>query len=360
MVKSHNKGFFFSVFVFSWVVFFALPGVGACLPSRYGGDFLNIGAGAREMSLAETVSATTISNSSMCWNPSGLYFVSVDHLTFQHTFYNGSLADFHFLAYSLPLGTSAQIGIGWFRFGVENIPEYPDLDPEERGVRVTDPDERPDWKPLGYFSSADNAFYFSIARGWSGMTDLGWIYKPFHFGLSGGVSLKIIRQNIAEYTGAGIGLDVGVTTEINLGEFMGYDRLGLMRYGFSMTDVSATSIAWNTPSKRKDSVAPLLRTGISYRQVLPLSAGSLMAAWDAKFDLNHQEKLANSVGLEYGYADTVFLRMGKRGGSWTAGAGLRYWKLALDYAFISYGVEPSHRIELGITPGFVLEGGGSK
>ncbi len=338
----------------------SLPDSGVCLPSRYGGDFLNIGAGAREMSLSETVSATTISNNSMCWNPSGMFFLSQDQLTFQHTFYNGSLADFHFLAYSLPLGSAARIGIGWFRFGVDDIPEYPDIDPEDRGIRVTDPGERPDWKPLGYFTSSDNAYYVTFARGWSGMTDLGWIYKPFHFGISGGVSLKIIRQYIGEYSGAGIGLDVGMTAEINLGEFIGENYLGLFRYGFSVTDVSATSIAWDTPSKRKDSVAPVLRTGIGYRQVLPFSAGSLLVAWDAKYDLNQNEKLGNTVGVEYEFADSVFLRMGKRAGSWTVGAGFKYWRLAIDYAFISYGVEPSHRVELGFIPGFGKDGGGRK
>jgi hypothetical protein len=324
-------------------------------PVKYAADFLNIGAGAREMSMGEAVASVSTSPSAMFWNPAGLYFMKKDQISLQHTFYGESLADYHFLGYAIPLGDRAEAGIGWLRFGVGNIPVYPDIDPDDRGARVTNPDARPDPEPEGWFSSANDAVFITIARGWSGITDLGWIYKPFYMGISGGVAVKLVRERIGDYTGSGLGMDLGLRTELDLAGFLGPAFLGKLYYGLSVTDVSATSITWDTPSKKREYVAPLMRTGAGYEQDLPFSSGSLLVTWDAEFDLQYDEKLRNMVGVEYGFRHRMFLRFGLRGDGWSGGAGFVYRKLVLDYAFISYGVAPSHRIELEFSPGLSID-----
>ena len=66
------------------------------------------------------------------------------------------------------------------------------------------------------------------------------------------------------------------------------------------------------------------------------------------YDIYTKYEGSGHLGLEYIYRSMFALRFGSNAGSFTAGAGISYWRLRLDYAYQGHDdLGNSHRVGLG-------------
>ena len=333
-----------------WVV--AMVGVsvpGALGQNRYAADFLDIGVGARSLAMGGAGVAAATGPTGALWNPACVKGRTLSELRFHHSVYESTLADLNYLGYARPLTGSTTLSVSALRFAVDGIPRFPELDSEGSAARRLN-DGRPTGEPEGYFAAEDLAFHLTLAAGTDRWVDFGWFYNPFPLQMSVGASLKYISQALDDHVAVGLGFDVGALMRVGMAELIGVDALGQASVGFSLTDIAGTRITWDTASRSAGDIPFRIRLGSEYRQPLPFQGMSLAMVWDSSWDLQDGGRAGEDVGAEMGIREAVFLRIGDHSGDFAAGVGIRSWKLDLDYAFLTAGAVPSHRIDLAFFP----------
>jgi hypothetical protein len=170
-----------------------------------------------------------------------------------------------------------------------------------------------------------------------------------------GGSLKLVSQNVGEYSSFGIGMDVGLL------------RQGIWRnldVGLKLQDITTTYLSWDTG--RDEIIAPAIIPGLAYRVPLPQWDATVLIATSFETRFENRGDLADQYasgsmsmnmhsGLEVGVADKVFVRGGYDSGwkskDFTAGAGFKLSRLLVDYAYAgdTLGIsESTHRISLTV------------
>ena len=167
--------------------------------------------------------------------------------------------------------------------------------------------------------------------------DMGWIYQDVRIDIPIGVNFKYIRQNLLSYSASGMGLDLGTMIRIHFADLLGSEEFGVFSFGINLQDFTTTQIRWNT--RHEDPVRMNTKWGVSYRQPLPFSSHYLLIAfdWDTRYGDRH-------FGFAYSAFDVIGLRLGLHGKHLTGGAGIRLWRLSLDYAFITHELNYLHRV----------------
>jgi hypothetical protein len=87
-----------------------------------------------------------------------------------------------------------------------------------------------------------------------------------------------------------------------------------------------------------------VKWGVSYTQPLPLEENFLTVS----FDRDSRWSGRTHAGLEYIGFRLFQLRAGLDEGRFTGGAGIRFWILAVDYAFLSHEFNALHRLSCTI------------
>lgn len=173
---------------------FVLSGTGSS-----GGQFLQIGAGIRALSMGSAYVGLAEGVDAIYWNPAGLSKLSTNmHLSLGHTEYFADMT-FDNFAFTVPGmgGVFGVFGVGLFSGDIEiTTVEQPD------GTDET-------------YSANDYAFGISYARN---MTDKFLV----------GISLKMVNQNIAELSSFGWAMDIGAIYNTGL--------LNNLRIGFAITN----------------------------------------------------------------------------------------------------------------------------
>src|SRR5262245_19449958 len=173
--------------------------------TRYAGEFLRIGVGARALGMGSAFVGLADDGTAAYWNPAGLATLERREVTAMHAEQFGSIVQYDFLSYVMPIGSPGGakhgLGISLVRLGVDEIPDT-------RGLQVIDqngngkfdyPEDRlvVDESRFIFDSDNDVALLLSYAR------DL----RP---GFSLGGNFKIIRQWLGDsLRSTGFGLDAG-------------------------------------------------------------------------------------------------------------------------------------------------------
>jgi len=313
------------------------PGPARATP--YAGEFLRIGVGARALGMGSAFVGLADDGTAAYWNPAGLATLSQRELTAMHAEQFGSIVQYDFLSYVMPVGTAGKprqaISVSLVRLGVSDIPDT-------RGLQIIDQNgngkfDYPndllvvDESRFIFDSDNDVALLFSYAR------DI----RP---GLSLGGNFKYIRQWLGDSLRSnGFGIDLGL--------------LYVGRSGFSMGatlhDATTTRILWNTGTG--EFIAPSLRLGAAKTHGFRDRRHLLTAALDVQVGFS-DERLSSQAhlgavtfefhpGLEYWYDRRLALRAGFEAQNFTAGAGLRYHRFGLDYAYLdNRDLDASHRV----------------
>jgi hypothetical protein len=251
-----------------------------------------------------------------------------------------NLAQHEYINLALPLPNQATLGFSWIRLSVDDIPKFPEPGRTSEGELRIDVGN---WvvSPGDFFNDTEDALIFTFAKMNNLDLDLGWQYFVLPLKIPMGLNLKYIRQSFEDTSSAsGMGIDLGVQVQLGLDALLDYEPLGDFSAGLNLQNVGKTALSWDTESKHRDYIPFNVKFGFSYIHPLPALNTRAVFAYDRDTAQGGQ----NHFGLEMGYRNLLTLRMGAEGEELTLGAGLEIWRVALDYAFVSYDLGNIHRI----------------
>jgi hypothetical protein len=190
-------------------------------PRKYVNEFLYIGAGARQFGMGKTGVASTDDVYSAYWNPAGLSQMN-DKLQvgFMHNFYFQNIANFDYLAIASKSGENRAFAFSMLRFGVDGILNTLDL---IRNGEI-------DYNRVTEFSAVDYAFMGSYS-------ERKRLVRNYNAVLGWGSTVKLIHRRVGEFARAwGFGVDVG----LRLQDYK--DNWGL---SVNFRDITTTFNSWS-------------------------------------------------------------------------------------------------------------------
>lgn len=317
---------------------------------KYSNEFLNIGAGARGLSMGSAQVASVMDGTAGYWNPAGLVGVT-DHpnLNLMHAEYFAGIGKYDYASIAFPTSENKRtIAITGLRFAVDDIMNT---------LYLVEPDGSINYNNIQAFSSADYAFIFSIAQKLKETET-----KNVHFGLNA----KVIHRNVGKFAKAwGFGLDAGVQVVMDQWRFGAVGRditstFNAWSFSFSEREKEVLYLTNNEiPVKSTEMTAPRLILGVGRQFQLSEKINLLAEAnVDITFDGKRNTLISSDpvsvdpkLGLECGISNLFFIRAGinnfQRALSdgdtlnqkkvWiyqpSAGAGFRISNVTIDYAF---------------------------
>jgi len=313
---------------------------------KYTGDFLTEGVGARAMGLGGAYVGISNDVTASYWNPAGLGLIEGIQASLMHASRFSDLGSYNYIGAAHRIHRLFAVGISWIRFGVDDIPIYPELDPDtDYQSRQDIPKFRPSFEPEGHLSDSENAYVVSLAARYTisqtWWDNMGTTGSPPDFLF--GINLKSINQSLLTNSANGIGFDAGFLARMTDSEaLVGHEGFGEISVGFNVQDISETTIKWNTKSEREETVPTNVKLGFAYNNYIPsLNAGIMVSyEYDSRYDGQ------NNIGAEYQFGKSVALRIGLRDGDFAAGAGVKIEKFTVDYAFLSFDLGNTHRISI--------------
>jgi hypothetical protein len=279
----------------------------------YVNEYLNIGVGARGLSMAGATSASTSDVYSGYWNPAGLVNMESDiQAGLMHAEYFAGIFKYDYGAVAIPLKNKDRaLGISFIRFATDNIPYTLDY---------VQPDGSFDDSKLKEFSAGDYAVLLSYAQ------KLNLFKKNPDIQTSIGANAKVLYRNVGSMANAwGFGIDLGVQAK--------YKR---WRFGLMAKDITTSYTAWSfhltdkeketfaatgneIPIKSYEVMLPRLNFGIARSFLKPESNIQVLAelGFDVTTDGKRSTIIASKpfsvdprMGIEASYKNAIFVRAG--------------------------------------------------
>lgn len=301
---------------------------------KYGRDFMDHGAGARYLGMGSAAVSIVQDITALYWNPAGLGRMHTKQMHAMHDERFAGAVNWDFIGGGMPLKEHVTLGIGMFRSGVDQIPLTRLRDPgrglgeiyiDDQGRQVVNDPYAYDW-----VDEQQMAFMVSL-----GMQRSQRLYY--------GVSVRILRKTMDQYTAWGLGFDAGVQ----------WSPVNALWLGATLTDATTTLLAWE--GGNKEYLRPRVTLGASYlftyqqldfRPSIDLRGSADHLGDAAQFHAG-QLDLDLCAGIEVTVKRVAALRLGSFRGGLTAGAGFRIGHLGIDYGFAaSTDLGDSHRISI--------------
>ncbi|MEW6516739.1 MAG: PorV/PorQ family protein [candidate division FCPU426 bacterium] len=269
-----------------------------------GGLVLTQGAGARTQALAETGAGASGTVDSLYWNPAGM--ASVDGLQAQATYLMGMEES----AYQQLLAGYPVAGLGTFGLGLSLL--------QGGAVDLDQAD--------GSFVSVQSQSDWAVSIGYGVQVSSG---------VRAGAAVKMLNSTLVEkYTASAFAGDVGLQVAAAAGLVLG-----------AVVQNIGTEITYESEG---DPLPLTLRAGAAYSTRLAAGHELILLADGLK---PNDRDFALHVGAEYAYAGLLAARLGYKAGydieGLTAGLGVRWSVLELDYAFgLVQELTSTHRISL--------------
>jgi len=342
-IKSSMRPFLFTLLVLLVV---GLQGASGQTAPKYSNEFLQIGVGARALSMGGSVVTSEMGAFSTFWNPASLAFQRQKYgVGAMHAEYFAGIASFDCLGFTYRQDSLSGFSLGFVRLGVDDILNT---------TRLIDKEGNLDYSRISLFSTSDNAFFLGYGR-----------FLP-QLGVSVGGNAKIIYRHVGQFaSGYGFGIDLGARKS-----------MGQWLVAATLRDVTTTFSYWTfnskeleiqvgdstfnfAPSQNVELTLPRLIAGVSRRMVV---VGKVSAQAELNLEMTFDGRRHTLVsseamsidpkfGLEVGYDGLVFLRMGVNniqeetvfGGkkSYTfqpnLGLGVKWRGWSLDYALTNIG-----------------------
>ncbi len=342
------KKIFFTAFILSGIF------SEAQIIRKYSNEFLNIGAGARGLAMGGAVISNQEDVYSPMWNPAGLIGIDRDWQgAAMHAEYFESIAKYDYLAYAKPLDNKGGVfAISVVRLGVDNILNT---------TQMIDAEGNIDYDKITSFSQSDYAGLVSYA------------FRPGgNHRLSVGVNAKLVYRNVGKFAnGFGFGFDLGMLYNSDTG----------WKYGAMLRDATTTVNFWTVNQKELSAVVNGEEFNPAPKDRMELTMPKLNLGMSRNFEINRDLELLPEAGLNIDFAktaalistdfasitpyagaelkfqDMIFVRVGlnrfqmvtdienlKRKLSFqpSAGIGIKYQGLTLDYAITNSGVGGSN------------------
>ncbi|MGH8003774.1 MAG: PorV/PorQ family protein [Limisphaerales bacterium] len=293
--------------------------------TKYAGEFLSLGVGARGLAMGGAYVAVVDDATSGWWNPAGAARLSSRQAVFMHAETFGSLLNHDYLSVGLPrenfglVFSAVRLGGG--------------------GIKVT---ELPNPDSL---IGDNNRPYVVKVEGHGDYAFLATYGRPRGENFFWGTSVKLIYRAIVDNSAFGIGGDAGILWQPKKDWWVGAAAI----------DLTGTLLAYDTGTK--ETITPTLKLGTSYRY--PYRELSFLGAFSTDLRLEGRKASAqyyqgsisadNHYGLEIGYRQKGFARFGFDAGDFTAGAGVWMAPLKIDFAFLTHpALDNSYRVSLSV------------
>jgi hypothetical protein len=276
----------------------ALSGLAlAAHATRYAGDFEDLGTSARAIGMGGAVVAAAADPSAIYYNPSLC-------ARFERTSEDFSgLVKHNDLGVAIP-SRNQSLGLALLHNGIP-------------GIKLTTlPDTTdsvgPDNRPFVYREVSANQLvgYVSVARRLTPLVALG-------------ANIKLIYQDLGIGSCFGMGLDAGVTLT----------PIEDLDVGMRVRNLSTSPLFWDTGTR--EYVMPSAALGVA--RTFRFSRDRLTLAVESQADLDGTG-MSPLFGLEYGFRNVLFGRLGVYRGNPTFGLGIRLKRFHVDYGYAS-GVE---------------------
>lgn len=256
-------------FFLSILLLFAFYGTGYTQFRKYSNEFLNIGAGARGLSMGAAQIASVNDATSGYWNPAGLSEVKDNPQLFvMHADYFASIAKYDFVGFALPLQNHERtLGFSLLRFAIDDIPNT---------LFLVEPDGSINYNNIQSFSSADYAFLFSYAQAFP---------TNGNFQMSVGANSKIIHRVVGSFANAwGFGLDAGIKIKGNK-----------WQAALMAKDITSTFNAWSFHFTDKEKQALYLTQNEIPVKSTELTAPSLVLGGHYLFNINKSFQISGEL-----------------------------------------------------------------
>mgnify|MGYP000010413179 FL=1 len=321
---------------------------------KYSNEFLNIGAGARGLAMGGAVISNQNDVYAPMWNPAGLTEVERDWQgAAMHAEYFESIAKYDYISFAKALDSKdGVLGISIVRLGVDNILNTTQMIDSEGNI---------DYDKISKFSTSDYAGIISYA------------FRPGgNQKLSVGINAKIVYRNIGKFAnGFGFGFDAGAIYRADSG----------YQFGAMLRDATTTVNFWSINQKELSAVVNGEEFNPAPKDKMEITMPKLNLGVSKNFEINRDLELLPEAGLNVDFAKTaavistdfasispylgaelsfqkmIFVRAGlnrfqtvtdiedlKRKVSMqpSAGIGIKYKGLTLDYAITNTGIGGSN------------------
>ncbi len=282
--------------------------IGAQEIRKYSNEFLNIGVSARALGMSNATAANVDNVSAGYWNPAGLLKNKYRYdAALMHNEHFAGIVKYDYAAFSYKVDSSLALAFSAIRSGIDNIQDT-------RGLLFDSEGNLLNYDEISYFSVADYAFIFSMAKS-TAIPNLTY-----------GINFKFIYRNQGDFASAlGFGLDAG----------MQYQK-GKWKFGAMASDISTTFSVWNfneqalevaidndsiqntIPENSTEVKLPSLTLGIARDFGLPNKINLLVEAdFDFTFDgkrhvliEGNPVSIAPYAGIELDYNKLFYFRFG--------------------------------------------------
>ena len=272
--------------------------------SRYAGEFLGLGAGARAAALGSAYVALADDATAGYWNAASLSALSSRQVHLTHAEHFSGLIQRDFVAIARPGRLLHGMALSLVRMGIDGI-HFTEL-PDSQQPPSTDN------RPLiaSTEQSTDYALYLSGSRRLGARLSLG-------------LSAKAIYRHVASISAYGFGLDLSARYQLS-------HQIALAA---NVRDAATTPIVWNTDST--DRIQPSLLLGVAY--AMPIAGGQTTALLSTRSGGNTATAdVPLNAGLEYRH-HYIALRAGLEEGRQSFGLGLTpHRNLDLDLAYLQH------------------------
>ena len=270
---------------------------------------LDLGMGGAYAAIADDASAAL-------WNPAGLAALDRRRLEASHTTLFGMGFAETYFSFALPHWRWGNSSLTIRQFGVDGIEQR-----DDRNLLLAD-------------DLQDSETEILLAHG-----------RTLRPGLDWGVGLKYQRQTLAGYAVGELGLDAGLLVRplvLARGEAPGRDAWSV---GLAVRNLLEPKIRLDRESVPDPRA---LRLGTAWHRALAAEITGL-----ASLDLEKTAGMGTRthLGLEVGYCDLAAVRVGLLAGSFTAGLGVRWRDVAVDFAFEDHRFGSVERIGLTLLHG---------
>jgi len=351
--RAGQPPFYIALLLVLWVStvpLFAQKGV----TTKYGGDFLSQGVGARASSLGNAYTSMANDVTASYWNPSGLEFVTSIQGSYMHSEQFGGVVAYDYAGVALPLKQNGTLAFSFLRQGVDNIKNTLTIYNEVNG--------QPDLNNITTFSASDLAFLLSYSN-------------TFRKNWRWGITTKMVNSKLGPFADAwGYSLDLGISKNIRHGAlaFVIQDATTLNKY-WSIHDsyFNEFSVAYEDeiPSGQHERTLPSLRIGghktHSIKDLELTGVVDLYTQFENKqsFYLNLGPiSFEPAVGVEISYVDKLYFRSGlnhfttdtlnsKLYAYPNVGLGFKLGMFTIDYAFTKSSLQlgNTHRVSVLFT-----------
>jgi hypothetical protein len=288
----------------------------------YAGEFMELGVGARSLALGGAGVAISTDATAGYWNPAALNAISYPMASAMHESRFSGTVQYDYGALAVPVGSTTTAALSILHLGISDIKDtrsaLVDLNKNGR----LDPDEYLDYNKVTTFGNYDWVALVSFAR----QLDERWSY---------GANAKFIYRRLdPQTTGTGLGFDLAA-------RYVDRD----LALGVIAQDITTTLLSYSTGTK--ELVQPTLKLGGAYTIAVADSGYyRVLPTMDADLRFDSRGSAAEvhagflsadlHVGAEFQIGSKVALRAGfDETKHWSAGAGLAFGRLHIDYAFLS-------------------------